>query len=350
MGSFFSSERSAKADAEEQELEKLLTSSGDCFPSSEYRPGDRKRWMEGLGARHLLVHQVVWPGTHNSATYRIGDTRRPIIVGPLVPINMVRPFAECQDLFVYDQLCMGCRVLDVRVQKDCYVRHGPVVGYSTVDVVLDDVNRFLAETTSEVIILEVRTEHGQEDPPEFAQYLVNKLHRHLISQDEEVFEKTIAELLPKGRVICVWKPSQSPAPNTWDLRLWNGQYLRDDWIDTDMPKKKFDHNLRKLKGQLPVSQRRYFYRVENTATAAGDNWASLTVRTVTGRIHKFARLFMSTVFFAGDDCQNKLQVFSTDFINEDFVDACVAFTKARIDGDCDVIHLLPIRVEGLDRE
>ena len=29
---------------------------------------------------------------------------------------------------------------------------------------------------------------------------------------------------------------------------------------------------------------------------------------------------------------NKLQVFSTDFIDGDFVDACVGFTRARMDG------------------
>ncbi|KAF8711232.1 hypothetical protein HU200_029249 [Digitaria exilis] len=283
MGSVVSAldvpKRLAEAAAQENELAALLSSSGDSFPGSGYRPENRKKWMEGLGASNLHIQQVVWPGTHDSATNGIGD-----------PI-FTRPFAECQKLSIYDQLAMGCRVLDVRVQKDRCVCHGILVGYS-VDVVLDDVKRFLEETTSEVVVLEVRTEYGQEDPPGFAQYLIDKLGDYLIRQDEQVFSKSIAELLPK-RVICVWKPRKSPAPKPGDLL-------------------------------------RYFYRVENTATPVGDNLASLAVGPVTRKIHRFARLFISRV--VADGHGNKLQVFSTDFIDEDFVDACVGFTKARIDG------------------
>nr|CAB3489413.1 unnamed protein product [Digitaria exilis] len=319
MGSVVSAldvpKRLAEAAAQENELAALLSSSGDSFPGSGYRPENQKKWMEGLGASNLHIQQVVWPGTHDSATNGIGD---PIIT---------RPFAECQRFSIYEQLAMGCRVLDVRVQKDRCVCHGILVGYS-VDVVLDDVKRFLEETTSEVVLLEVRTEYGQEDPPSFAQYLIDKLGDYLIRQDEQVFSKSIAELLPK-RVICVWKPRQSPAPKPGDL-LWSAGYLRDDWINTDMPKTKFDSNLSKLSQNPPVAQRRYFYRVENTATPVGDNLASLAVEPVTRRIHRFARLFISKV--VADGHGNKLQVFSTDFIDEDFVDACVGFTKARIDG------------------
>jgi hypothetical protein len=46
--------------------------------------------------------------------------------------------------------------------------------------VLDNVRRFLEETTSELVSLEVRTEYGQQDPPEFARYLVDRHGDHLI--------------------------------------------------------------------------------------------------------------------------------------------------------------------------
>ncbi|XP_066354562.1 uncharacterized protein [Miscanthus floridulus] len=299
---------------EEAALQALLSSSGDSFPGSGHRPENRKTWMEGLGPNNVRVHQVVWPGTHDSATNGIG-------------INLItRPFAQCQTLSVYEQLATRCRVLDVRVLEDRRVCHGIVTGYP-VDVVLDDVKRFLAETSSEIIILEMRTEFGKQDPAGFDQFLVDRLGDHLIRQDDQVFNKTIAELLPR-RVICVWKPSQSPAPNPGGL-LWSAGYLRDDWIDTDMPKTKFDSNLSSLSRQPPVSGRKYWYRVENTATPKGDNvYVSSAVEPVTRRIHRFARLFISQVFAKGHG--DKLQVLSTDFIDEDFVDACVGVTWSRL--------------------
>lgn len=54
------------------------------------------------------------------------------------------------------------------------------------------------------------------------------------------------------------------------------------------------------------------------------------MRPVTGRIHEFARLFITQCFSRG--IADKLQIFSTDFIDEDFVDACVAVTFARAEG------------------
>ncbi|CAO2143564.1 unnamed protein product [Urochloa humidicola] len=304
--------RLREAAAQEKALAALLASSGDSFPGSSYHPANRKTWMEGLGASNIRVNQLVWPGTHDSATNGIFPA----------------PFAQCQTLSIYEQLAMGCRVLDIRVQQDRRVCHGILLSYP-VDVVLANVKRFLAETTSEIIILEIRTEFGQSDPPEFAKYLVETLGEdRLIRHDDRVFSKTIAELLPK-RVICVWKPRQSPAPKPGEL-LWGPGCLKDDWINTDMPKTKFDSNLTKLSRNPPVSRRKYFYRVENTATPLGDNLASLAIEPVTGRIRKFARLFISRVVAEGHG--DKLQVFSTDFIDEDFVDACVGFTKARIDG------------------
>ncbi|RCV37477.1 hypothetical protein SETIT_8G066000v2 [Setaria italica] len=221
--------RLREAAAQEQALAVLLSSSADSFPGSGYRPGNHKKWMEGLGASNVRVNQVVWPGTHDSATNGISAA----------------PLAQCQTLY-------------------------------PVDVVLDDVKRFLEETTSEFVILEIRTEYDQQDPPEFARYLVDRLGDHLIRQDDRVFNKTTAKLLPK-RVICVWKPRQSPAPKPGEPLL-----------------------------------------------------ASLAVEPVTRWIRRFARLFISRVFVEGHG--NKLQVFSTDFIDENFVNACIGFTKARIDG------------------
>ncbi|XP_057436693.1 uncharacterized protein LOC130729084 [Lotus japonicus] len=291
-----------------------LKSSGEDYPGSEYHPTDRKNWMSGLNPEKLHINQIVWPGTHDSATNKIGI--------PLV----TRPFAQCQSLSIYNQLVKGTRVLDIRVEENRRVCHGILVTYS-VDVVINDVKKFLSETEHEIIILEIRTEFGHEDPPEFSKYLEENLGEYLISQDDHVFGKTITEVLPK-RVICVWKPRKSPQPKTGDP-LWSAGYLKDNWINTDLPSTKFDGNLKHLGEHPPVSARKYFYRVENTVTPVADN-PVLCVKPVTRRIHGYARLFIAQCFANG--CADKLQVLSTDFIDEDFVDACVGLTHARIEG------------------
>uniref|UniRef100_A0A1D1YEP3 1-phosphatidylinositol phosphodiesterase n=1 Tax=Anthurium amnicola TaxID=1678845 RepID=A0A1D1YEP3_9ARAE len=308
-------ERRKAVRAEQKVLVDLNVKDGDEFPGCDFRPPDRKNWMSGLDPAKLVVDKIVWPGTHDSATNKIG-------------IRFVsRPFAQCQSCSVYRQLVRGARVLDVRVQEDRRVCHGILATYN-VDVVLDQVKRFLSETTSEVVILEIRTEFGHEDPPGFDKYLVEKLGEEvLIPQDEGVFQKTVGELLPR-RVICVWKPRKSPAPKAGEP-LWSGGYLRDNWVDTDLPSTKFESNMKHLGEQPPASKRRYFYRVENTATPQADN-PVLCVRPVTGRIHGFARLFISQASARG--IADRLQVFSTDFIDEDFVDACVGLTHARLQG------------------
>lgn len=316
MGAFFSAQANRRklVTSEKQALATRLSSSGKTFPGSEHRPADRKKWMAELGPDRVRVHLVVWPGTHDSATNKIG-----------IPF-VTRPFAQCQSLSVYEQLATGARVIDVRVQEERRVCHGVLATYS-VDVVLADVKRFLGETESEIVILEIRTEFGRDDPLEFDKYLVEQLGEHLIPQDEAVFHKTIAELLPR-RVICVWKPRKSPAPKPGEP-LWSAGYLRDNWIDTDLPDTKFDSNIKFLGQQPPVADRRYFYRVENTVTPQADN-PVLYVRPVTRRIHGYARLFIAEVFAKG--LGDKLQVFSTDFIDGDFVDACAGVTKARVEG------------------
>lgn len=305
-------ERRRTIKTEKKSLCDLKQSCGCDYPGCGYCPPDRKTWMAGLGPDILTVHKIVWPGTHDSATNQIG-----------IPC-ITRPFAQCQSLSIYRQLCLGTRLVDIRVREDRRVCHGCLATYS-VDVVLADVKRFLSETESEVVILEIRTEFGQKDPPKFDKYLEAQLGDHLIPQDDRVFGRTVAELLPR-RVICVWKPRNSAQPGH-GAPLWSAGYLKDNWIDTDLPSTKFESNLKHLGEQPPASSRKFFYRVENTVTPQPDN-PVLCVRPVTDRIHSYARLFIKQCFDKG--LADRLQVYTTDFIDGDFVDACVGLTHARI--------------------
>ncbi|GJU09953.1 PLC-like phosphodiesterases superfamily protein [Tanacetum coccineum] len=196
-----------------------------------------------------------------------------------------------------------------------------------IDVIINDIKKFISETVSEIIILEIRTEVGHNDPPEFEKYLEEQLGEYLIHQDDNLFHKTIAQVLPK-RIICLWKPGRSSGPPRGSP-FWNANYLYGDWINTDLPATKFESNLRHLRQQLPVSYRRYFYRVGNTVTPWADN-PVLCVKPVTNGIRRYARLFLRQCVLL--DIVDLLQIFSTDFIDEDFVDACIGLTWARVEG------------------
>lgn len=132
MGAQFSKqvERRKAVAAERRALADLLESAGDQFPGSDFRPADRKAWMSALGPDKLRISQIVWPGTHDSATNKIG-------------VRFVsRPFARCQDCSVYRQLVNGARLLDIRVQEDRRICHGILVGYS-VDVVIKNLKKYV---------------------------------------------------------------------------------------------------------------------------------------------------------------------------------------------------------------
>ncbi|XP_047939715.1 uncharacterized protein LOC125187213 [Salvia hispanica] len=268
---------------EKKALADLKQSCGCDFPGCDYRPPDRKNWMSTLNPHKLRINLIVWPGTHDSATNKIG-----------IPL-ITRPFAQCQTLSIYEQLSAGARALDVRVQEDGRICHGILLTYS-VDVVITDVRKFLDETQSEILILEIRTEFGHTDPPNFDQYLRDQLGDYLIHHDDRVFKRTIADLLPR-RVICVWNPREAAAPAAGDS-LWSGGYLKDNWINTDKPWTKFESNLKRLGEQPPAAGRRYFYRVENTVTPQADN-PIVWVRVVTSRIRPYARTFMAQCFARG---------------------------------------------------
>ncbi|XP_057523915.1 uncharacterized protein LOC130803731 [Amaranthus tricolor] len=307
-------EKRKSLSVEKKTLVDLQQSCNCDFAGCDYHPSDRKNWMAGLDLDKLTINKIVWPGTHDSATNKIG-----------IPF-ITRPFAQCQSSSIYEQLVKGARVLDIRVQEDRRVCHGILKTYS-VDVVLDEVKKFLSETQSEILILEIRTEFGHDDPPDFDKFLIEKLGDYLIHQDDHVFDKPVSEVLPK-RIICVWKPRKSAAPKKGDP-LWSSGYLKDNWIDTDLPSTKFESNLKHLGDQPPVTSRKYFYRVENTVTPQADN-PILCVRPVTKRIHGYSRLFIKQCFER--NISDRLQIFSTDFIDADFVDACVGLTHARIEG------------------
>lgn len=139
-----------------------------------------------------------------------------------------------------------------------------------------------------------------------------------------MFCKTLRELLPQ-RVILIWKPQAAPAPSPGSP-IFSSGYIYDNWTDTDLPATKFDKNIEYLGKQQNNDVRKVFYRVENTVTPQITS-VILCVYPVTTRIRGYARLFVSQVNKQG--LLDRLQIFSSDFVEPDFIDVCIGVTLER---------------------
>ncbi|KAG5581940.1 hypothetical protein H5410_052567 [Solanum commersonii] len=58
-------------DTQKKSLCDLKEKNGCNFPGYDYHVQDRKNWMSTLAPEKLHVSQIVWPGTHDSATDEI---------------------------------------------------------------------------------------------------------------------------------------------------------------------------------------------------------------------------------------------------------------------------------------
>ncbi len=111
-------------------------------------------WMKFL-ADDIKISEINLPGTHNSCAKKVQFSY----------------LSKCHDLTIYEQLDMGVRFLDIRVEKtddklktvhsiaDCYTTHGKKEKL-LLDYVLDDCKKFLAENPSETLILCIKRDDG----------------------------------------------------------------------------------------------------------------------------------------------------------------------------------------------
>ena len=96
--------------------------------------------------------------------------------------------------------------------------------------------------------------------------------------------------------------------------------MRDNyWINIRLPLTKFESNLEYLEEQI--------YQAEKPLNPANP---VVCVWPLADPIHAYARLFIFHCFFRG--IADRLQILSTDFIEVDFVDACVGLTHVRLQG------------------
>ena len=131
---------------------------------------DYSRWMENLPNEKQLspLKDLVIPGSHDSGTFfldqnmEIGPDESSAIhtLGSIfgkVAKSVIHSWSVTQSMTIYEQLLSGIRYLDLRVayraeDKKIRVLHG-LFGW-TIDQVLDEVNRFVANYPKEIVILD----------------------------------------------------------------------------------------------------------------------------------------------------------------------------------------------------
>ena len=113
-----------------------------------------KSWMINI-CDDIKISEINIPGTHNSCAKKVQYSY----------------FSKCHDLSIYEQLEIGVRFLDVRIEKDgkklktvhsiadCYAPHAKKKKL-LLDYVLDDCKNFLKSNPSETIILCIKRDDG----------------------------------------------------------------------------------------------------------------------------------------------------------------------------------------------
>ena len=112
------------------------------------------KWMKNL-SNDIKISEINLPGTHNSCAKRVQFSY----------------LSKCHNLSIYEQLNIGIRYLDIRVEihgdklktvhsiADCYTPHGKRKKL-LLDYVLDDCKKFLKENPSEALILCIKRDDG----------------------------------------------------------------------------------------------------------------------------------------------------------------------------------------------
>ncbi|TPE58092.1 hypothetical protein FJO69_00595 [[Mycoplasma] falconis] len=100
------------------------------------------KWMKDVNDKKLLFNMSI-PSTHDSGTWLINNAFQ-------------RPLARTQTMPIYDQLNLGIRGLDIRLDANLRVRHGISETPYRFDTALADVTKFLDNNPSEVVVIRVK--------------------------------------------------------------------------------------------------------------------------------------------------------------------------------------------------
>ena len=148
-------------------------------------------WMSYVKDDTLLTQTVI-PGAHDAGS-----------------IGMMWA-AETQDKSIGEMLDCGARYFDIRVQKDgnkLVIFHGPIKGVEF-EPIVDDIAAFLAQNTTEVLLLDFQHFEGEGVMEAVDAVLQAKLGEKIIKNDTEMDDLTFAKQLTlgdaRGKAMVFW--------------------------------------------------------------------------------------------------------------------------------------------------
>ncbi|NOQ35803.1 MAG: hypothetical protein GQ569_07895 [Methylococcaceae bacterium] len=161
---------------------------------------DMNNWMSEL-KDELKLSEIVMPGSHDATVYK-SDTDLKIT------LLSSQKTTVCHDDNIYGQCIKGSRFFDIRMKKS----GNKVVGYhmavgqgakgATIEKVLDDVDTFLEENSSEFVILRIsHTNSNTKIPKIIAKHDVEeRLYKHNPAQNLSKVE--VSDL--RSKLICIY--------------------------------------------------------------------------------------------------------------------------------------------------
>ena len=162
------------------------------------------RWMSGL-EDDRLISQLSIPGTHDSgATHSIADVA-----------------GKCQSLGIKEQLNIGVRFLDIRLQlvgDDFRIVHSFVDQRTDFDDMLEDIVKFIEDNPTEFLFISIKKDADSKRPEgDFARLLEAELREYDIISEDTALPKTVGEARGKIYIISRYADSTMgiPAYNGW---------------------------------------------------------------------------------------------------------------------------------------
>lgn len=150
--------------------------------------GILNNWMKNI-RDDVRISEINIPGTHNSCTKKVQFSY----------------LSKCHDLTISEQLNIGVRFLDIRVEKDagklktvhsiadCYTTHGEKEKLF-LEYVLNDCKKFLKENPTETIVLCIKRDDGASSEETF-----DLLYENYIKNDPLWFTENRIPLLSEVR-------------------------------------------------------------------------------------------------------------------------------------------------------
>lgn len=191
-----------------------------------------KPWMKNL-SDNTLISEMIIPGTHDSgAMHSLFDVS-----------------GKCQDMKISDQLKIGVRFLDIRLQllnNELVVVHSFVDQNLKFSKVLNVVDSFLKENSSEFIIMSIKEDNTAKNSNiDFTEEVLNQLSKYEIFNLENNLPKILGEARGKAYILNRFSSKEVGIPayygwqdsTTFEI---NNLYIQDNYSVDSFEIKKED--------------------------------------------------------------------------------------------------------------